>query len=88
MPKTCTHTDQTDPKVQPKTDGCEEGLETGEKWVALRTCQTCGHVGCCDSSPGKHARAHHEKTGHPIIKPYPNAEEWTWCYIDDDYIQA
>jgi len=81
----CEHTKDIRPGVKPKTEGCEECLKTGGKWVALRVCQTCGHVGCCDSSEGKHARKHFEKTGHPIIKPY-EGEDWTWCYIDDKYV--
>ncbi len=39
-------------------DGCEECLRDGTAWVHLRMCLTCGHVGCCDSSEGKHADAH------------------------------
>jgi uncharacterized UBP type Zn finger protein len=68
-------------------DGREECLLTGQRWVALRKCLTCGHVGCCDSSPGKHARAHFRATGHPLIEPLGGGENWTWCYIDDEYVE-
>jgi uncharacterized UBP type Zn finger protein len=71
--------------VTARTNGCEECLQTGQHWVQLRQCQTCGHVGCCDSSPGKHARAHFHQTQHPIIKAFPGME-WAWCYLDNDYI--
>lgn len=81
----CTHTDKMNPDVKPSGNVCVEGSKTGEVWVSLRVCQTCGHVGCCDSSPGKHARAHFEETGHPIIKDQENT--WAWCYIDDDYVE-
>ena len=86
MPTTCGHKDQMNPGVSPTSEGCEEGLKTGEKWVELRTCQTCGHVGCCDSSPGKHAREHFKATEHPLIKPHADPDKWTWCYIDDSYL--
>jgi uncharacterized UBP type Zn finger protein len=68
-----------------RTRGCEECLKTGGRWVALRKCLTCGHVGCCDSSPGKHARAHFQATQHPLIEPQ-GGQHWTWCYIDNDYV--
>ncbi len=85
----CTHQDQIK-KVTPSGDGCVECLRDGTTWVALRLCLTCGHVGCCDSSVGKHARAHFEATKHPIIESYKSAadggQEWRWCYIDNDYL--
>ncbi|HEY7167343.1 MAG TPA: UBP-type zinc finger domain-containing protein [Candidatus Binatia bacterium] len=65
----------------PKTpDGCEECLAEGTFWVALRECKTCGHVGCCDSSTGRHATRHFEKTKHPVMRAVPPAA-WTWCYL-------
>jgi uncharacterized UBP type Zn finger protein len=84
MSKTCTHTDQIK-SVAPSAQGCEECLKTGDSWVALRMCLTCGHVGCCDSSKNTHARKHFESTKHPIIQAYPNAE-WKWCYVDEMYL--
>jgi uncharacterized UBP type Zn finger protein len=54
--------------------------------VHLRMCLTCGEVGCCDSSPARHARRHHETTGHPLIRSIERGEHWCWCYIDNAYI--
>lgn len=63
--------------------GCEDCLRIGSTWVHLRECLTCGHVGCCDSSPNKHARAHFHGTGHPIISSAERGETWAWCFIDE-----
>lgn len=63
-----------------RTPGCEECVARGMAWVHLRRCVSCGHVGCCDSSVGRHATAHHHITGHPIIQSYEPNEEWLWCY--------
>jgi uncharacterized UBP type Zn finger protein len=63
-------------------DGCEECLAEGHPWLHLRICLECGHVGCCDSSPGQHAAAHADTTGHPIVRSLERGEEWSWCYID------
>lgn len=82
----CTHLDQIQPHVQAKTQGCEEGTKQGEQWVALRKCLTCGHVGCCDSSPGRHARQHFQDTGHPLIDSFQPEGAWQWCYLDNDTI--
>lgn len=78
----CTHTEATR-EVVPRSRGCEECLKTGDRWVHLRMCQTCGHIGCCDSSPNKHATAHFESTGHPIVRSAEPGEEWSWCYADE-----
>ena len=78
----CTHLDQIR-DVTPKTpEGCEECLESGDTWVHLRLCLTCGHVGCCDSSKNKHATKHFHATGHPIVQSFERGEDWVWCYID------
>ncbi len=53
------------------------------QWVHLRMCQSCGHVGCCDNSVGKHATAHHHETGHPVIRSVEPGEDWSWCYVDE-----
>jgi uncharacterized UBP type Zn finger protein len=82
----CTHLDQIQP-VEPKTSGCEECLLHGGRWVHLRLCLTCGHVGCCNSSPGKHAAAHYQTTGHPLIRSLERGEDWAWCNIDEVYIE-
>jgi uncharacterized UBP type Zn finger protein len=81
MPE-CTHLDEIQ-DVKPKTKGCEECLKTGSSWVHLRLCLVCGHVGCCDSSPNKHATKHFHKTHHPIIRSFEPGEEWGWCYVDE-----
>jgi tellurite resistance protein TerC len=78
---TCIHLDQV-PDAAPRAGGCEECLALGERWVHLRLCLTCGHVGCCDSSPNKHATAHWRHTGHPIIRSLEPGERWKWCYVD------
>ena len=67
----------------PGTQGCQECLEHGGKWVHLRVCMDCGHVGCCDSSPGKHATAHARETGHPVVRSVEPGETWGWCYPDE-----
>ena len=79
----CTHRDQiTD--VEPSTvDGCEDCLKTGDRWVHLRLCLTCGHVGCCDSSPNRHATKHAHGEGHPIVQSFEPGESWRWCYVDE-----
>ncbi len=82
MADTCTHLDQVE-SVTPSGTGCVECLKTGQRWVHLRLCMTCGHVGCCDNSPGKHATAHFHEVGHPIIRSFEPHEDWWWCYIDE-----
>jgi uncharacterized UBP type Zn finger protein len=81
---TCSHLDQIE-LLEPAGEvaGCEECLRTGGRWVHLRMCQTCGHIGCCDNSPGRHATAHHGGTGHPIIRSVEPGEDWSWCYEDE-----
>ena len=78
----CTHLDTIVDDLQPSDDGCHECLLTGGRWVHLRMCQQCGHVGCCDSSPNRHATAHHHETAHPLIRSFEPGEEWFWCYTD------
>lgn len=68
--------------VKPRSKGCEECMRTGQKWKELRVCKICGHVGCCDSSPGKHATAHFHYTNHPIVQTMEAGENWYWCYVD------
>jgi uncharacterized UBP type Zn finger protein len=81
MAQECAHLDQikithTDKRV------CEECIKTGDSWVHLRLCLSCGHVGCCDSSPNKHASKHFGRTGHPLVRSIEPGETWTWCYVD------
>jgi hypothetical protein len=81
----CPHS-ATIAKVTPSAKGCEECLETGDWWVHLRLCRTCGHVGCCDDSPNRHATAHFHATTHPIIEGYDPPEGWGWCFVDEEQI--
>jgi uncharacterized UBP type Zn finger protein len=74
-------------RVTPKTAGCEECLKLGMDWVHLRVCLTCGHVGCCNSSPGRHATKHFHSTGHPIIESFEPGEDWGWCYVHADVVE-
>jgi CPA1 family monovalent cation:H+ antiporter len=69
--------------VPRSTEGCPACLELGERsWVHLRMCLTCGNVGCCDSSPHRHAEAHYRSTGHPVMRSIELGEAWRWCYPD------
>lgn len=83
----CEHERGLDP-APPRTPGCEECLQLGTGWVHLRLCLTCGHVGCCDSSPGRHATKHYHRTGHPVIASYEPGERWGWCYIDQTEVEV
>ena len=67
-------------RVTPSAEGCEDCLKTGDQWVHLRLCETCGHVGCCDSSPAQHATAHYRETGHPVVQSFEPGEDWFWDY--------
>ena len=79
----CTHLDQVR-NVEPRTpEGCEECLRTGSWWVHLRLCLSCGHVGCCDNSPNKHATKHFRTTQDPVIQSFEPREDWGWCYVDE-----
>jgi hypothetical protein len=78
----CSHLDTID-EVAPSGNGCVECLQMGSSWVHLRRCATCGHIGCCDSSPNKHATAHFRTIHHPLVQSFEPGEDWYWCYIDD-----
>lgn len=69
--------------VWPTAPGCEDCLREGMRWVHLRLCLTCGRVGCCDSSPGRHASAHAADTGHAVVRSLEPDETWAWCYVDE-----
>jgi tellurite resistance protein TerC len=77
----CPHRDQIT-NAQPTDSGCTKCKAMGDKWVQLRTCMTCGHVGCCDSSRNRHATRHFEETSHPIMRSMEKGENWKWCYVD------
>ncbi len=84
----CIHLGQVNQNIKPKTpNGCEECLLIGSAWVQLRLCLSCGHVGCCDSSPNTHATKHFKKTEHPLIKSFQTDENWEWCYVDETLIK-
>ena len=79
----CTHLDHVLITELPESvDGCEDCLATGDLWLHLRICLECGHVGCCDDSPNRHATAHAGATQHPIIRSLEPGEDWSWCYVD------
>ena len=81
---TCTHLDRIELTVLPASiTGCEECLKIGSPWVHLRMCMTCGKIGCCDSSPNRHARVHAGEDSHPIARSAEPGEEWSWCFVDD-----
>ncbi|NUP06149.1 MAG: UBP-type zinc finger domain-containing protein [Polyangiaceae bacterium] len=82
---TCVHTKEIR-DVEPSAQGCEECLASGDPWVHLRICLSCGHVGCCDSSINKHATKHYKTTTHPIVQSFEPGEDWQWCYVDEIYL--
>lgn len=84
MPTACTHLDHVHIDHLPASvDGCEDCLRDGTKWLHLRLCLECGHVGCCDDSPMRHATAHVASTDHPLIRSIEPGEDWSWCYVDE-----
>ena len=80
---TCTHLDQIAVPRPAGAPGCEECLATGDRWLHLRVCRTCGHIGCCDSSPNRHASMHAAATSHPIMTSMEPGEYWSWCVVDE-----
>lgn len=83
MSKQCSHLGEVQ-HVTPRTPaGCEECLAGGGRWVHLRLCLSCGHVGCCDNSPGRHATRHFASTHHPLMRSFERGEDWGWCYVDE-----
>jgi uncharacterized UBP type Zn finger protein len=88
VPETCTHLGEIQTTTPNTPDGCEECLATGDRWVHLRLCVECGHVGCCDSSKNTHATKHYHHTRHPLIASYEPGENWLWCYVDEVGMQT
>jgi len=83
-PQVCTHLDSVKVTELPASvDGCEDCLASGGVWLHLRICLECGHVGCCDDSPGRHASHHARSGGHPIIRSLEPHEDWCWCFVDE-----
>lgn len=85
MAGACDHVEQVradwEPIGEPACEACAR--EGRSDWVSLRRCLSCGHVGCCDSSPGLHATAHHRDTGHPVVQSLQPGQDWVWCYVDE-----
>jgi CPA1 family monovalent cation:H+ antiporter len=80
----CAHLREAPRVVVPRTPaGCEECLREGTRWVHLRLCLSCGHVGCCDSSPRRHASAHYRQAAHPVMRSIEPGEAWRWCFVDE-----
>ena len=83
MTQTCTHLDQIAVARPAAVAGCEDCLAIGGRWVHLRVCRVCGRIGCCDSSPNRHASHHARAEGHPIVTSVEPGENWSYCYVDD-----
>ncbi|MGH9082643.1 MAG: UBP-type zinc finger domain-containing protein [Acidimicrobiales bacterium] len=83
----CEHLDglhSSDFQPPEPADACEDCLREGTRWVALRECQECGHVGCCDSSVGTHATLHYREMGHPVMRSVMPGDTWDWCYVHEE----
>ena len=83
MPVTCTHLDRAADVDARRATVASDCLAIGGRWLHLRVCMSCGHVGCCDSSPNRHATAHFRATDHPLVQSYEPGEDWWWCYVDE-----
>jgi uncharacterized UBP type Zn finger protein len=79
----CGHLDQIRDVTPSDTRGCSDCMESGGRWVHLRMCLTCGRVGCCDSSPNRHASKHAAEHGHPLVSSFEPGEDWSWCFEDE-----
>jgi hypothetical protein len=82
----CDHLDRATDAEPSTTQGCEDCLREGTRWVHLRECLECGHVGCCDNSPRTHATKHWTSSGHALMRSFEPGEEWGWCYADDLFL--
>lgn len=82
MPTSCEHV-STIAGAAPSDDGCSDCLRIGGRWVHLRRCAQCGHVGCCDSSPNRHATVHFHESPHPLVQSFEPQEDWYFCYVDE-----
>jgi hypothetical protein len=80
----CSHLDNIRVTALPASiEGCEECLKIGSRWLHLRMCMTCGKIGCCDSSPNRHASRHASEADHPIVRSAEPGEDWSWCFLDE-----
>jgi uncharacterized UBP type Zn finger protein len=85
MSDKCKHLDQI--KITTTDmDVCEDCIKTGDTWVHLRMCMSCGHVACCDSSKNKHATKHFRHEHHPVMRSIEPGEDWIWCYVDESIV--
>lgn len=84
---TCAHLVEIADVTPSTTLGCEDCLREGTRWVHLRECLQCGHVGCCDNSPRRHATAHFHATNHPIMRSIEPGEDWAWCFVDSLFLE-
>jgi len=82
----CGHLGEVHDVTPSTTHGCEDCLREGTRWVHLRECLSCGHVGCCDNSPRKHATRHYRTVGHPLVRSFEPGEAWAWCYVDELFL--
>ena len=83
MANSCSHLADLSNDTPPNSEGCVDCLLIGASWVHLRRCIECGHVGCCDNSPNRHATGHFHGTSHPLVQSYEPGEDWLWCYVDE-----
>ncbi len=81
----CAHLDQVRvaPPAPEAIEGCEECLRDGTQWVHLRACLACGHIGCCDNSPERHATKHFQSTEHAVMSSVEPGEDWSWCFVEE-----
>ncbi len=87
MNEVCAHIEAISTVKKPRRRECEECVKAGDRWVHLRTCQTCGRTLCCDDSPNQHATKHHRATEHPVIASAEPGERWLYCYPDDAFAE-
>jgi hypothetical protein len=83
----CKHLKALKTLLLPEEQVCEECIKTGDEWVHLRTCQTCGATLCCNDSPNRHATKHARATSHPVIASAEPDERWLYCYPDDVIVE-
>ncbi|MCB2378064.1 UBP-type zinc finger domain-containing protein [Hymenobacter sp. BT635] len=79
----CEHLAALETLILAADYSCAECVALSDTWVHLRVCQSCGHVGCCDSSPNRHATKHFRATQHPVVLSAEPGEQWAWCYADN-----
>ncbi|MFJ3876878.1 UBP-type zinc finger domain-containing protein [Streptomyces sp. NPDC090077] len=84
--RSCSHAADLPPSAQTPDRACAECRARGWTWTRLRWCATCGYVGCCDSSRGRHAHAHYARTGHPVVLSLAPDESWAWCFADELFL--